>query len=118
ALIPCGDVAEGKLQYYIQGYGSSEDPVAAAGSRTRPFAVAIVGELSGPPPTLPGQEPPKQCAPGVIGGDCPPDFPGCHAAKKLAGEDCATNGECESGSCSSGKCAEKKGEGEECERDE
>jgi hypothetical protein len=118
ALIPCGDVAEGKLQYYIQGYGSSEDPVAAAGSRTRPFAVAIVGELSGPPPTLPGQEPPKQCSPGLSGGDCPPDFPGCHAAKKLAGEDCATSGECESGSCSGGTCAEKKSEGEECERDE
>jgi hypothetical protein len=117
-LIPCGDVAEGKLQYYIQGYGPSEDPVAASGTRTKPFTVPITAELSGPAPSLPGQEPPKQCAPGAGGGDCPPDFPGCHAAKKLVDEECSTNGECESGSCASGKCAEKKGEGEECDNDD
>jgi hypothetical protein len=117
-LVPCADVADGKLQYYIQGYGESGDVITAAGSRTRPFSVPIMSELSGPPPSLPGEEPPKQCAAGAGGSDCPPDFPGCHAAKKLAGEECATSGECESGSCSSGKCAEKKGEGEECENDD
>jgi hypothetical protein len=117
-LVPCGDVAEGKLQYYIQGYGPSEDPIAASGSRTKPFTVAIAQELSGPPPSLPGQEPPKQCPPGAGGGDCPPDFPGCHSARKLIGEDCTTNGECESGSCASAKCAERKGEGDPCESDD
>jgi hypothetical protein len=116
-LIPCKDVAEGKMQYYIQGFGTSEDPVAASGSRTKPFTVAIKTELSGPPPSLPDQEPPKQCPQTVGGTDCPPDFPGCHATKKAAGDDCARNGECESGSCASGKCAEKKGEGDECDND-
>jgi hypothetical protein len=116
-LIPCKDVAEGKMQYYIQGFGASEDPIAASGSRTKPFTVPIKTELSGPPPSLPDQEPPKQCAQTVGGSDCPPDFPGCHAAKKTGGEDCARNGECESGSCASGKCAEKKGEGDECDND-
>jgi hypothetical protein len=116
-LIPCKDVAEGKLQYYIQGFGTSEDPVAASGSRTKPFTVPIKTELLGPAPSLPDQEPPKQCAQTVGGSDCPPDFPGCHATKKTAGEECARNGECDSGSCASGKCAEKKGEGDECDSD-
>ncbi len=117
-LIPCKDVTEGVMQYYIQGYGTSDDPVAASGSRTKPYSVPIKPELTGPAPTLPGQEPPKQCAESAGGGgDCPPDFPGCHAQKRAGGEDCSRNGQCESGSCSGGKCVEKSGEGEECEKD-
>jgi hypothetical protein len=116
-LIPCKDVTEGTMQYYIQGYGSSDDPVASSGSRTKPYTVPIKTELTGPAPTLPGQEAPRQCAESVAGGDCPPDFPGCHNAKKGAGDDCRRNGECESGQCASGRCVEKKSEGEECEKD-
>lgn len=116
-LIPCKDVAEGSMQYYIQGYGSSDDPVASSGSRTKPYTVPIKTELTGPAPTLPGQEAPRQCAETVSGGDCPPDFPGCHNPKKGAGDDCRRNGECDSGQCASGKCVEKKGEGEECDKD-
>jgi hypothetical protein len=116
-LIPCKDVTAGAMQYYIQGYGTSDDPVAASGTRTKPYSVPIKTELTGPAPSLPGEDAPKQCPESTGGGDCPPDFPGCHAQKKGAGEDCARNGQCESGQCFAGKCVEKKGEGEECDKD-
>ncbi|MBV9948861.1 MAG: hypothetical protein JOZ69_18580 [Myxococcales bacterium] len=116
-LIPCKDVAEGVVQYYIQGYGTSDDPIAAAGSRSKPFSVPIKSELTGPAPSLPGQESPKQCADNASGSDCPPDFPGCHQQKKSSGDDCTRNSQCESGECSGGKCIEKNGEAEECEKD-
>jgi hypothetical protein len=118
-LIPCNDVAEGAVQYYIQGYSASDDPVASSGSRTKPYSVPIKTQLpsAGPGPSLPGQEAPKQCAESVGGSDCPPDFPGCHIQKKGVGEDCKKNGDCDSGQCASGACVEKKGEGEECEKD-
>ena len=119
-LIPCKDVTEGTMQYYVQGYGTSDDPVASSGSRSKPYSVPIKRELSGVGlgPSLPGQEPPKQCTESVGDTDCPPDFPGCHAQKKGAGDECRKNGECESGQCGSGKCVEKKGEGEECDKDD
>ncbi len=116
-LIPCKDIAEGTVQYYIQGYGTSDDPVASSGTRTKPFSVPIKAQLSGQGPSLPGQEPPKQCAESTGGSDCPPDFPGCHATKKSGGDECHRNGECESGQCSGGMCVEKKSEGDDCEKD-
>ncbi|HXN31730.1 MAG TPA: hypothetical protein VN894_07715, partial [Polyangiaceae bacterium] len=118
-LIPCKDVAEGAVQYYFQGYGTSDDPVASSGSRTKPYVVPIKSQLSGPGlgPSLPGQEAPKQCAENVGGSDCPPDFPGCHIQKKGGGEDCRKNSECESAQCDEGKCVEKKAEGDACEKD-
>jgi hypothetical protein len=116
-LIPCKDVGEGRMQYYIQGYGTSDDPVAASGSRTKPYTVPIKPALSGPAPSLPGQDAPLQCAQSTGSSDCPPDFPGCRAAKKTGGEDCSKNSECDSGSCAGGKCAEKKGEGDDCDKD-
>jgi hypothetical protein len=116
-LIPCNDVGEGVVQYYIQGYGTSDDPVASSGSRSRPFSVPIKAQLAGAGPSLPGQGPPKQCAESAATSDCPPDFPGCHVQKKGGGEECKKNSECESGQCTEGACVEKKGDGENCEKD-
>ena len=116
-LIPCKDVTEGNVQYYIQGYGTSDDPVASSGSPSQPFSVANNPELAGQGPSHPRQEPPKQCADSTGATDCPPDFPGCKAKKKAEGEDCHRNGECESGQCAGGLCVDKKGEGEDCEAD-
>jgi hypothetical protein len=116
-LIPCKDVTEGNVQYYIQGYGTSDDPVASSGSRSKPFSVAIKSELAGQGPSLPGQEPPRQCAESTGATDCPPDFPGCKAKKKGEGDECHRNGECESGQCAGGLCVDKKGEGEDCDAD-
>ena len=141
ALIPCKDVTQGMMQYYIQGFNSGNDPVATSGTKSKPFTVPVNAQISGPAPSLPGEEPPAQCQ---DSGECPPDFPGCGGNKKKGGDDCAKDSECDSnscvddkcvdkkavgddcakddecnsGTCSSGKCAGKKAEGEECEADE
>jgi hypothetical protein len=115
-LVPCKDVTVGAMQYYIQGFNAQNDPVATSGSRNKPFSVPIKESIAGAPPTLPGQEPPKQCSV-MQTAECPPDFPGCNA-KKGVGEDCDKDAQCQSNSCVGGKCAEKKSGGEECQSDD
>lgn len=115
-LIPCKDATVGAMQYYIQGFNAQNDPVATSGSRNKPFSVPVKESIAGAPPTLPGQEPPKQCSITQTA-ECPPDFPGCNN-KKGSGEDCDKDTQCQSNSCVGGKCAEKKSGGEECESDD
>jgi hypothetical protein len=114
AMIPCKDVTQGLMQYFVQGFGNQHDPVANSGTRAKPFTVPVNLQISGPAPSLPGEEPPAQCA---DTGECPPDFPGCGGKKKPGGEECSKDAECESGSCSDDKCVEKKGSGEDCGSD-
>jgi hypothetical protein len=102
-LIPCRDVTEGVMYYFVEGHGASERPIAGSGNRVKPHAVQIKRELTGPAPSLPGQEPPKQCVEGSSG------------ETKAAGEDCKNHGECQSGACAGGKCIERKGEGNTCQ---
>jgi hypothetical protein len=113
-LIPCADVAQGALQYYLQGLNSQNEPVAVSGSRSKPLTVPINPQIAGAPAGLPGQPAPVQCE-DKSGAECPPGFPGCKSNKRQAGADCAKDIECDSGSCSTGKCAEKKEAGESCE---
>ena len=115
-LIPCKDVTPGTMSYYIQGFNAGNDPVATSGSRTKPYTVAIKNEIHGPAPSLPGQDPPKQCGE-LAGAECPPDFPGCNN-KKGAGEDCDKPKDCQSNSCVGGKCSEKKAGGDDCAKDD
>jgi hypothetical protein len=115
-LVPCRDVTVGAMQYYIQGFNAQNDPVATSGSRNKPFSVPIKESIAGAPPTLPGQQPPKQCSLTQTA-ECPPDFPGCNAKKGL-GEDCYKDAQCQSNSCVGGKCAERKSGGEECQSDD
>jgi hypothetical protein len=114
--IPCKDVTQGTMSYYIQGFNAGNDPVATSGSRNKPYTVPIRSQITGPPPALPGQSPPKQCGE-LAGAECPPDFPGCNNKKNI-GEDCDRDTQCTSGSCVGGKCAEKKSGGEECSKDD
>ena len=114
-LIPCADVTEGSMQYFLQGFSPSDDPVATSGSRTAPYNVAVKPSIQGPEPSLPGKDPPKQCGE-LVGAECPPNFPGCNN-KKAAGEDCGHDADCQSNSCVGGKCEDKKGGGEECSND-
>ena len=72
--IPCADVQQGDLLYYLQGFNANNDPVATGGDRNNPFKTAVKRDFSGEAPHFPGKEAPKQCA---EAGDCPPDFPGC-----------------------------------------
>lgn len=115
-LIPCKDVTQGTMSYYIQGFNAANDPVATSGSRNKPFSVPVKAQIAGDPPALPGQDPPKQCD-ALAGAECPPDFPGCNS-KKGSGEDCDKNDQCTSNSCVGGKCAEKKSGGEDCSTDD
>lgn len=115
-LIPCKDVTQGAMTYYIQGFNAASDPVATSGSRNKPFSVPVKAQIAGDPPALPGQDPPKQCGE-LAGAECPPDFPGC-TTKKASGEDCDKGDQCKSGACVAGKCAEKKSGGDECAGDD
>jgi hypothetical protein len=124
ALIPCKDVQQGSMQYYVVGFNPQNDPVATSGSRNKPYTVAVNPQISGPAPSLPGHDPPAQCSGGSSGAtadanatECPPDFPGCNSPKKQAGDDCSKDKECSNGLCIGGKCIEKKGSGEDCEAD-
>jgi hypothetical protein len=113
AEIPCADVQQGDLLYYVQGFNAANDPVATSGDRNNPFKTAIAKEPPAEAPHLPGAEPPKQCA---ESGDCPPDFPGCKQpvpppageepapTGKAEGEDCETDDECQSNKCRASKC--------------
>jgi hypothetical protein len=114
-LVPCRDVGAGTIQYYIQGFNPANDPVIGTGSRTKPLSVPVKGQISGTPPSLPGQEPPKPCPEPQA--ECPPDFPGCKN-RKDPGAPCAKDAECSSSMCVAGRCAEKLPSGAECEREE
>jgi hypothetical protein len=117
--IPCGDVGrnEGELQYFIQALDANGDLVAASGRSATPQVVAIVKKLDGEAPHLPGQPPPEACKPGSAesapgtahvateSGDCPPDFPGCHAEGPgtcESKEDCMAGETCVEGTCRKG----------------
>jgi hypothetical protein len=115
ALIPCKDATQGLMQYYVQGFNDQKDPVATSGTRSKPFTVPVTAQITGPNPSLPGEEPPEQCA---DTGECPPGFPGCGGKKKAGGEDCQKNEDCESNACSDEKCVDKKASGEDCQKDD
>ena len=112
AEIPCVDVQQGGLVYYVQGFNANNDPVATSGDRNNPFKTAVRRDFSGDPPHFPGKDPPRQCA---DAGDCPPDFPGCKkpaegtteesndSSLKGEGQDCEEDSECQSSSCGSDK---------------
>jgi hypothetical protein len=117
ALIPCADVTQGPMQYYLQGLNAQNEPVASSGSRSKPLTVPVNPQISGAPAGLPGQAVPVQCE-DKSSAECPPDFPGCKSNKKPAGADCEKDIECDSGSCSDGKCAEKKDAGESCQSED
>ncbi len=110
AEIPCADVADGDILYYLQGFNAANDPVATSGDRNNPFHTTAKRGFAGEVPHFPGKEAPKQCA---ETGDCPPDFPGCKkpateaenpdANLKDEGQDCEENSECKSDKCGEDK---------------
>jgi hypothetical protein len=118
ALIPCKDVSQGLMLYYVQGFNDKDEPVAGSGSKNKPFSVPVKSQVDSPP-SLPGQDAPTQCADTAgPGTECPPDFPGCGGGgTKSSGDDCEKNEECKSNSCVEGKCEDKKAAGDECEHD-
>jgi hypothetical protein len=60
-VIPCSAVTAGTVRYYVQAYNSDMDPVGTNGDAKNPYQVPIREDLAGPPPRLPGHQPPKGC---------------------------------------------------------
>jgi hypothetical protein len=100
-VIPCADVTDGTMRYYIEGLDAANEPVANSGDSKHPFTVPIRDEIRGEAPHLPGKPPPRTCG-GGGDNDCPPDFPGC----STGGESTGDNGE------EHGESKENEGEGE------
>jgi hypothetical protein len=106
AEIPCADIIQGDVQYYVQGFDSSGEAVAMSGSRSTPYKTSAKRNFDGDIPHFPGASAPKQCA---DTGDCPPDFPGCKKAAPESsslrddGADCQEGAECKSGTCGADK---------------
>lgn len=109
ATIPCKDVLEGPLQYFITGFDKENTPVGSAGDKQKPFIVRVRKEVPiADRVHFPGAEPPAQCKEPT---DCPPNFPGCKGAVSAdadlgeIGDECDAGDECRSNVCAKGVCA-------------
>jgi hypothetical protein len=105
--IPCGDVFEPEVTYYIAVFDSSGSPISFAGSQGSPISVPIVATRSTSAPALPGRAPPTQCT--SMEEECPPDLPGCHTTASTGtrglGDSCRVDNDCSSGFCEDDLCA-------------
>ncbi len=74
AEIPCDQVQNAPVQYYVTAIGENDAPVAEAGNEDQPYQVEIVQQRTRPSPTLPGRLPPETCRDpnerAVVGGRC------------------------------------------------
>lgn len=107
-MIPCGDVKNGVLRYYIQGFDSDNEPILNSGDPKHPFMLRVRAEISGKAPSLPGKPPPAKCGGG--GGAATPEGttneeePIETTPKLEDGTKCQSDDECASGSCGDGVC--------------
>lgn len=63
--IPCDAVTKhDSVQYYVHAVDKDDHLVASAGSPDNPYKVALVQELYGSTPHLPGRKPPESCSGG------------------------------------------------------
>ncbi len=105
-LIPCSDVFEPSVEYFIVAEDDDGDQVGNAGTPEHPVAVPIVSTRSQEAPSLPGQEPPTQCGAAGTVEECPPGLPGCSTGSAQLGDTCRSNSDCASGlSCVDDFCA-------------
>jgi hypothetical protein len=91
--IPCSDVFEPEVQYYIVAFGRDGSPVGFAGTQNDPITVPIVGTRTQPAPALPGLAPPETCHEE----ECPPGMEGCRSGGRPMGSSCSNDGDCGSG---------------------
>lgn len=92
--IPCADVSEGVLRYYVQGLDPTGLPTVNSGSPKAPYSVPIRSSITGEPPSLPGMAPPATCGDEEL-----------EAIQLEAGERCQEDSQCKSGVCSQSRCA-------------
>ncbi|MFT3921503.1 MAG: hypothetical protein QM778_03105 [Myxococcales bacterium] len=63
-LIPCADVFEPNVEYFIVAFDAAGEKIGTAGSPENPVSVPVVAVRSQPAPSLPGEVPPSQCGGG------------------------------------------------------
>ncbi len=109
-LIPCKDVVQPRVSYYISAFSRSKEPLGFAGTATEPVTVPIVGTRSQPAPALPGGQPPEQCARTGSAGNCVAGMPGCEPESAFGGASghvCESDVDCYEGEhCVEGMCRE------------
>jgi hypothetical protein len=104
--IPCGQIIQPSIDYYVTAVDASGSTIASAGSETAPVHVPIVTRRTRPAPSLPGRNPPETC-----GDECPPGMsgPNCHGGARgngQLGDPCTSNNACAEGMhCDGGACA-------------
>jgi hypothetical protein len=95
-LIPCADVFEPEVEYFIVAVDGDGNEVGRFGTADAPVAVPIVASRTGEAPSLPGEAPPTQCA--SSDDECPPGMPGCESGGNAGlGESCSEDSDCGSG---------------------
>ena len=106
AEIPCLDVVQGDLLYYVQGFNSSNDPVATSGDRNNPYKTAVKRDFAGAALHFPRQGCPQAVRrhrrlsaelPRLQEGSAENDTP--QSTLKVEGEECEEDSECDSGTC-------------------
>ncbi|HEX5657282.1 MAG TPA: tetratricopeptide repeat protein [Polyangiales bacterium] len=111
-LIPCTDVFEPEVEYFIVAIDGEGKEVGRFGAADAPAAVPIVGTRTRDAPSLPGEAPPSQCS--TSDNECPPGMPGCDHGNAGLGEACSANSDCGSGMvCDDDYCAMGESEEEE-----
>jgi hypothetical protein len=120
--LPCGQVIQGSIDYYITAVDDVGTTLATSGSEDAPMHVPILSATARrtvPAPALPGRPAPTACS---AMDDCPPGMSGptCRArgASPRAtgsgglGDPCGSNAECGEGLyCDAGACAVGSGSG-------
>ena len=94
--VPCTDVFQPSVEYYIVAFADDGSPIGFAGSQSDPFHVNIVGSRTQPAPSLPGMAAPETCG----DSECPPGMDGCAGGSSGGagmGSTCRTEGDCSSG---------------------
>jgi hypothetical protein len=116
-LIPCTDVFEPKVEYFIVASDAAGNPVGNSGTSEAPITVPVVASRTEAAPSLPGQVPPSQCA---SDDECPPGSPGCGGSAGM-GDACSSDNDCQSGlACDDDVCitGERASSGDDDDEDE
>lgn len=115
--IPCANMIQGNIEYYVVAQGADGAELASAGSEASPVQVTVVSRRTSPAPALPGRMPPETCAGGMD--ECPPGMSGptCRprggARRGGLGDACTNNDECGEGMrCDGGACSASEGPSE------
>jgi hypothetical protein len=110
--VPCTDVFEPEVSYYIVVFAPDGSPVGSAGTQRQPVRVPIVTTRTQPEPSLPGRPAPQQCSSDT---ECPPGMAGCGARGSAGmGDSCSRDNDCGEGLiCEDDLCTVGSREGDE-----